>query len=259
MKSTTKTKNNISRTSHHHVRIIIGLIIIFILALTSGVLIAKFYQPLGFGAIQGSNSANQTLQGIANFRTVSVPGKMKANILFRSTRLSNATPSDAQYLAKVLKNGIVIDLRTAIERRLSPDRPIPSVANKSFPITGAASADSYVAAFVNDANDRANLAKAFTAVANANGPVLIHCTYGKDRTGWLVALIMYSLGANDQQIMTEYLRSNAELKHASVSASWLQAALTAARQKYGSIDNYIREGLGVSDDALAKLKAKFAV
>ena len=235
--------------------------IILMVVVTAGFGAAKFLDEkleIVGGTMRPGTATGQTLEGVYNFRTIGIDDKMKTGLLWRSTRLAAATPEDISHLAKLLRGGVVIDLRTAIERRLSPDPEIPNVLNKSFPISGAASAGSYVAAFVKNAGDRATFGRALTAIANAGGKVLIHCTYGKDRTGWLVAMIMYSLGANDNQVMTEYLRSNGQVKGASVNRTWLNAALRAARQKYGSIDGYIRDGLGVSGGTLAKLRAKFA-
>jgi len=258
---TTSASNN-SQKRFWLSRIFCLSIIIFVVALTVSIVAAKFiYEGVGVGngLHPGTSSQQTVLRGVFNFRTVGVDGKMKAGILWRSTRLSGATEDDAEYLAKLLRGGLVVDLRTAAERKRIPDRSIPGVFNENFPIRGAASAGGYVAAFVNNAADRAQFGLAFTAIANAKGNVLIHCNYGKDRTGWLVATVMYSLGANDSQVLTEYLKSNNQVKGATVDADWLNAGLNAARQKYGSIDKYIREGLGVSDETITKLKTKFAV
>jgi protein-tyrosine phosphatase len=139
---------------------------------------------------------------------------------------------------------------------------VTGVPNLSYPVTGAAGASEYVDVFVNSKTDRLMLGDAMTKIATAKGPVLIHCTYGKDRTGWLVAMIMYTLGANDSQVMTEYLKSASAGSDFKVDASWLNAALAAARAKNGgSIMNYIQSGssgMGVSSQTIAALKAKVA-
>lgn len=44
-----------------------------------------------------------------------------------------------------------------------------------------------------------------------NYPVLINCTAGKDRTGLLVAMVMDVLGVSDEEIASEYERSNADI------------------------------------------------
>jgi protein-tyrosine phosphatase len=43
------------------------------------------------------------------------------------------------------------------------------------------------------------------AVTNAPGPVLFHCTAGKDRTGFAAALLLAALGAPREQIMADFL------------------------------------------------------
>jgi len=50
----------------------------------------------------------------------------------------------------------------------------------------------------------ANLARALTQVATAPGPVVFHCTAGKDRTGVLAALILEVVGADRQAIVADY-------------------------------------------------------
>lgn len=53
------------------------------------------------------------------------------------------------------------------------------------------------------------LAKALCAVVNGlqNGAVIFHCTAGKDRTGVLAASILHLLGANDADILADYMVS----------------------------------------------------
>lgn len=54
------------------------------------------------------------------------------------------------------------------------------------------------------------MAHALDLVADhlAAGPVLVHCVYGKDRTGLLVAAIMAALGFDGGTIAAEYARSD---------------------------------------------------
>jgi protein-tyrosine phosphatase len=41
-------------------------------------------------------------------------------------------------------------------------------------------------------------------VANATGPVLVHCAAGKDRTGLTIALLLASVGVEQQEILRDY-------------------------------------------------------
>lgn len=45
-----------------------------------------------------------------------------------------------------------------------------------------------------------------------DGPVLVHCAYGKDRTGIIVALIQAAIGLPQEAIVADYFRSDAAAK-----------------------------------------------
>lgn len=208
------------------------------------------------------NSPPVSLQGVENFRDLSMlnGNLIKPGVIYRSAKLAPATSADKTKLANILKNGAIIDFRKPSVIANSPDPRINGVANINYPVTGVASAKGYVDAFVNNAADRKQFGLALTKIANTSGPVLIHCTAGKDRTGWINSLLLYIAGANDQQVMTEYLKSNDAGPDFIVEKAWLNSALSAARKNNGgSIMTYITsssKGLGVSQDTVNKLKAK---
>jgi protein-tyrosine phosphatase len=64
------------------------------------------------------------------------------------------------------------------------------------------------------------------ALPTTTGPLLVHCTGGKDRTGMIVALAHRRLDVHPDDIITDYLLSNRvwefDLHGASV-ASWRQS------------------------------------
>ena len=125
-------------------------------------------------------------------------------------------------------------------------------------------------------------ARFFELLLEADGAVLWHCTYGKDRTGVAAALLMYALGVDEETIMEEFLLTNevyqkeiagleVALKNAGyddavvgeaqaivgVKGEYLTAAFDAVKEEYGSIEDYIRNQLGVSDEALHQLREKY--
>jgi protein tyrosine/serine phosphatase len=51
-------------------------------------------------------------------------------------------------------------------------------------------------------------ARYFRALAEADGPVLVHCAAGKDRTGILCALTHHITGVHDDDIQEDYLLTN---------------------------------------------------
>ena len=49
--------------------------------------------------------------------------------------------------------------------------------------------------------------RGFTAMAEKDGPYLVHCTEGKDRTGFVCMLIEMLCGASYQEIVDDYMIS----------------------------------------------------
>lgn len=104
-------------------------------------------------------------------------------------------------------------------------------------------------------------------------PVLIHCTAGKDRTGFVCALLLIALGAGEDAVFDDYLHSNQHMPaphavlaryrqyesiepHADAAAvvdaiyrteaDYLDCALRRIRADWGSTDDYLREAAGCS-------------
>ncbi|MGW6686734.1 tyrosine-protein phosphatase [Streptomyces sp. NPDC054961] len=110
------------------------------------------------------------------------------------------------------------------------------------------------------------------------GPLLFHCTAGKDRTGWGATIVLSLLGADDETLMDEYLSVNPAVRIAfapmiegftaaggdpdlalaliGVYPSYLEAALDEVTTRYGSMEKYVREGLGVRDETVEALRER---
>src|ERR1700676_947337 len=87
-------------------------------------------------------------------------------------------------------------------------------------------------------------------------PLVIHCTAGKDRTGFACALILHTLGVSDDVIAEDYLLTNRYYRRdpnsgsdlpddvkqvlGSVQPSFLGAAFEAIDADYGDLENYLR-------------------
>ncbi|MFC8720146.1 tyrosine-protein phosphatase, partial [Kitasatospora sp. NPDC057198] len=131
-------------------------------------------------------------------------------------------------------------------------------------------------AFVASASARQAYKQLLTALAHrGGGPVLFHCTAGKDRTGWGAALLLLLLGADEETVRTEYLSvdpavrthyaplverfvaagGDPEIADAlfSVRAEYLDAALDVLAGHWGDAESYARAGLGLKDDTLESL------
>lgn len=131
-----------------------------------------------------------------------------------------------------------------------------------------------------DPAQRAKTAEVLRLILNTDGAVLIHCTAGKDRTGWISAVLQKVAGASADQVRTEYLVSNvyraelikrhyrtikakygvkaARIKKAAdrVETQYLGSALSAVDAEFGTFGKYLTEGLGLTDAEIDQLKAK---
>jgi protein-tyrosine phosphatase len=115
------------------------------------------------------------------------------------------------------------------------------------------------------------LAQLFDALAEGEWPVLVHCTAGKDRTGFTVAMILTALGVPRDYIVEDYLRGSghdplhegqpsarlleamvgrlldreeAVLVHG-VQASYLEAAFATIERDWGSPTTYLEQVAGL--------------
>lgn len=123
----------------------------------------------------------------------------------------------------------------------------------------------------------------FHALAAADGAVLVHCAAGKDRTGMLCALTHHIAGVHHDDMIADYLLTNDEVRierripwlskiiheftgHApadavvrtalSVEPAYLDAAFDEMRARFGSLDGYLEQGLGIGEGEREAIRAK---
>lgn len=211
----------------------------------------RFAKGQVFSSALGSRSFTYPgmlkLSGVHNERDALAPSGFTPGVLLRSARLHQATTLDKLELATELRHGTIIDLRTASAVTSAPDPKLPSVTRVSIGINSDADYPKYVTS----STRRTAFATALRTAAASKGAVLIHCTAGKDRTGWTIAMIMYAIGASTSQVRTEYARTDG----AKLAA--LNSGLAQVTRSYGSIRTYLSKGLGLTSSDLAKLRAKF--
>lgn len=100
-------------------------------------------------------------------------------------------------------------------------------------------------------------------------PLVIHCTAGKDRTGWAAALLLRALGVPREAVLDDFLESNAHWSMQGVSADWallatvradyLQCAFDAIDERWGSFDAYLEGPLGLDRQARERLHARLLI
>jgi hypothetical protein len=135
-----------------------------------------------------------------------LPGgeRVGCGVVFRGPplSLSNAGCDEAARLG--LKT--LIDLRVAGERNARPDAACVDAqrVHAPLPVPYGLGPSDYLA----DLHETASIALAFRALGNpAAYPVYLHCTYGRDRTGVVIALWLLVLGASRDTVMQDYLLS----------------------------------------------------
>jgi protein-tyrosine phosphatase len=130
--------------------------------------------------------------------------------------------------------------------------------------------------FVHDPDSRKQFAAALKRIASGGGPVLYHCTEGKDRTGVMTAILLGIRGVDKTPGYTDYLGSNQELADQNsaelaelkkygidpalvepfltVRASYLDAAYDQIAKDYGTFDAFVTKGLGIDAATQAALR-----
>ncbi|MFE3225209.1 tyrosine-protein phosphatase [Nocardia sp. NPDC059228] len=243
------------------------------------------------------------LASVDNFRDVAGTGAgydaqgshhVNKGVFYRSNAL---TPNDSD-LATL--NGLhlssVFDLRSSSEIAAKQDRVPAGAAYVNIPILGGDLSGAVAKLkspddaanfmrdinrlFVTGADERAGFANLLTQLAGQDGPAILHCTAGKDRTGWAAYLLLSIAGVDSDTIMNDYLLTNqysaasiaatlAQIKAAKgdaaaalyqpllgVDRSYLQAGIDQLTATYGSVDKYLKDGLGLKGQTIEQLKHK---
>jgi protein-tyrosine phosphatase len=93
---------------------------------------------------------------------------------------------------------------------------------------------------------------------NETGSVLIHCMYGKDRSGVAAALILSALDVEWSIIEQEYLLSNTAFP-GSVNISSLRHYKSVIETNYGSIEKYLETEMNLDENDLIVLREKYTI
>lgn len=155
--------------------------------------------------------------GTHNFREVA-PGTLRPGRLYRSDALDRLTDEGRQALAD-LGVALVIDLRSDADLQIGgPDQlDGTGAAYVRCPIDAAgvnrdvASLDLRVIYRTILGPHGPEIARAIRSIAGADGPVVVHCTAGKDRTGLVAALVLTALGADYSTVAGDYTATTANL------------------------------------------------
>ncbi|MFJ2057049.1 tyrosine-protein phosphatase [Streptomyces sp. NPDC087908] len=235
---------------------------------------------------------------------------VRPGLVLRSAQLDRLDPADPAVAALGLRT--VVDLRTDVERDERPDRlppgarglvadvladhlaisGLPPAARLKELLSDPALAEEHLGAgqvreafartyrtFVSGESARAAYRVLLTELAAPDaGPLLFHCTAGKDRTGWAATVVLSLLGADEETVREEYLSVNTAVRQAfapliegftaqggnpdlaldliGVLPGYLDAALDEVAVRHGSMERYVREGLGVPDGVTERIRER---
>jgi len=256
-------------------------------------------------------SDTRALPGAINFRDVARCGAVRPGRLFRSGELSRLNDDGRKALQQI---GIVdvADLRSPGEVSLLGPGQVPSgVLIHGLPIpdvatdgesphehawrqamtenpdseTIAVAATRYMVEeyrrFPTYSGTQRALRRIVQLLADERS-VLVHCFAGKDRTGFLVALVLEAIGVDRNAILTDYLYSNASMSSLrsqvlhmiekrsgatafiteaqlceeviGVRGEYLAAARSAIDGQFGSLTAYLRDA-GIYESDVERLRS----
>jgi protein-tyrosine phosphatase len=248
------------------------------------------------------------LQGTDNFRDIGgyeteAGQAVRWGMLYRSNNLADLTNEDLRYLSR-LRVRLVCDFRSEPERVRDPNRsPVddpPETAELSISVegvdpaalqerirTGVAGTDlerimlNAYRSFVTEHSDQ--WAMMFERISiRSNLPTIVHCTAGKDRTGFASAMVLLALGVPEKTVFDDYMATNryrAGYKRwitrmvpiyslfrtrgsdmeplLDARRPYLQASLDTIDELYGSVDAYLEQRLGVTPEERDHLRQLF--
>lgn len=246
------------------------------------------------------------LETADNFRDVAGPGypvpggRMRQGVLFRSNRLELG-PGDVELIG-TLRLRAIHDLREDFELLRHPNveiagaeahhHVVPGInPDELAQLTTVEATDQamreHYRGFVSEPRRRAGFSAALRAIIvglrEDDRPQLFHCSAGKDRTGWLAAIVQTAVGVAWEDVVVDFVltdeytagsrqRALAELERqlgpvvaTALAPAWtcsveqLEGARTEAERVYGGLEAYLGEGLGLDEDDLKVLCERLVV
>jgi protein-tyrosine phosphatase len=210
----------------------------------------------GAGAVTCSPSRTVLVGDVLNARdlggiALNETSTISCGGLYRGAPLSLTSEGCAHFSQLGIRT--VIDLRIPSERTSSPNAACTEATSTAvlapLPVPYNVSPADYIA----DLDTSDSIATIFGSVLSHPEayPVYFHCTWGRDRTGVVAAIILLVLGASRDAIMQEYLLSQASVGAYPVS---LTAVLDEIERRGGVVAYLLASG--VSAEAVAQLRAQ---
>ncbi len=245
-------------------------------------------------------------ESVRNFRdfggyTSAHGGQVKTGLLYRSGHYAEATEADLSALAN-FNMALQADLRRPDERERMPGKwsaayvithdggretEAPHQRFLQRVEASAEKADGWMSEYYAKApfklHHQAMFSDWFSRLSQTDGPALVNCAAGKDRTGILCALTHHILGVSEADMLDDYELTNSAAKvderlaeatayynrlldkdyepevyqpFLGVRRKYLQTAWHTIIEQNGSIDAYLADALGVTSALSDKLVAR---
>jgi len=244
-----------------------------------------------------SPARHLNLAGASNFRDlggyVTTDGRtVRWRQIFRSNHLAHLTDEDARVL-RALGVKSAFDFRGSMERTEAlcalsditvhslPVEPTVVAALRAIAAGGTPLSADHAVEVMRDSyrsyvqQNTPRFRALFAHLLEDRAPLVIHCTAGKDRTGFACALILHTLGVPDEVISEDYLLTNRYYRRdpnsssdlpdhvkqvlGSVQPAFLGAAFEAIDTDYGSLEAYLRDGIGLGAAERTALAARYLI
>ncbi|MGF6244922.1 protein-tyrosine phosphatase [Paraburkholderia sp. GAS38] len=213
----------------------------------------------------------------ANALTLSTADKAVIDTLNIATVYDLRTPGEIARVADVLPI-------SATYQRINVLGELDQIVPPNQQLGGAmATMESAERAYVTGTAQRAGYGALLSQLANTAGAQLVHSTAGKDRTGWVAALLLSIANVPLDLIMQDYLLTNTysaasinaevaaiqsqsgaaaatlDAPFFSVQESFLQAGFDQVQASYGTMSSYLTAGLGLSQSTIDTLHDRLVV
>jgi protein tyrosine/serine phosphatase len=197
-------------------------------------------------------------------------GVTASGVLLRADNLQGLTRGDVAQLVDSLGVKVVVDLRTGEEVRLEGPGPLArdrrvEIRHRSlYPEKGTLTdvmiskadgenpAVQYYLRYLADRPD--SIVGALEDIASGDGPVLVHCAAGKDRTGVVVAMALSAVGVAREAIVDDYVVTGeriveimARLRGSSTYAADLEGVTDESRKPQAAFLERVLEVLDERD------------
>jgi protein-tyrosine phosphatase len=243
------------------------------------------------------------LDGAPNFRDLGgMPverGHVRPGMLFRSEAPIALTPDGRSTLGQ-LDVSLVCDLRTLAERTAEPTRwpATTQILAVDDGIDLYGTTEEEIRRIYGDHTGTGAvellttwyaemprvyepiLRQLFACLAEGRAPAVVHCSAGKDRTGFVTAALLLAIGASGETVEEDYLETDRffaadrlakairqrigqepptrVVQALRVHTRYLSAALGAAETTFGSFEEYLRH-LGVNQSARHRIRRTLVV